>query len=94
MQVEYFDKIYDLTTKPGPNDQPVKLAVRMVNPGDVVMAEVYLTRYKPKQLKNDKQGWSVWMTAFQLRSLSVLQFGAGERPRSPELEVPELPACI
>ena len=34
MQVEYFDKIYDLTTKPGPNDQPVKLAVRMVNPGD------------------------------------------------------------
>ena len=45
-------------------------------------------------IKADKQGWAEWSTAFQLRSLSVLEFGAGERGRSPEVEVPELPLCI
>ena len=67
------------------------LPVRMVNPGDLVLVEAVLQRYRSGKGKG-KPDWIEWRTSLELVALNILEFGNGEdfQPDT-DPNVPSLP---
>lgn len=43
-----------------------------LGPGDLVLVEAYVTRYKTAKDKKNKKGWMLWDVSFELQAVSLL----------------------